>query len=161
MKRLVIRHGLSEANNRENYGTPAFGNSEAPLMPKGRDQATLLGANLETTYGVDLFYEPVAVSMMRRSQETAIVAGFRKLSLYPALNEEKSGMSDDETRVALETKNPPDATRIAARLLIEHPPEEMVWVTHALLIATLCQELDVYVGDRYTPKFCEIRELDI
>ncbi len=161
MKRLIIRHGLSEANNHENYGTPAFGNPDAPLMPKGRDQAGILGIQLADTYGIDLNNEFTAVSMMRRSQETAIVAGFRKLSLYPGLNEEKGGMSDEETKAALLTRRPPEATIVAARLLIEHPPDEMVWVTHALLIATMCQELGVYENDRFTPKFCEIRELDI
>ncbi|HTE58138.1 MAG TPA: histidine phosphatase family protein [Verrucomicrobiae bacterium] len=75
MSILVARHGLSEANNRDNYGTPAFGNPEAPLMPQGREQATELGEKLTSEYGFDLASEPVAVSMMRRTQDTAITAG--------------------------------------------------------------------------------------
>ncbi|HET8884536.1 MAG TPA: histidine phosphatase family protein [Candidatus Saccharimonadales bacterium] len=161
MSILVIRHGLSEANNRDNYGTPAFGNPEAPLMPMGRKQAAALGKLLVKDFGVDLANEPVAVSTMRRTQETAIAAGFTGLHLYPELNEEKGNMTDAETRAALQTRQPPEATLAAARLLIEHPPVEKIWITHALLIATICQELGVYQNERFTPKFCEVRELPL
>jgi phosphohistidine phosphatase SixA len=161
MSILVVRHGLSEANNRDNYGTPAFGNPKAGLMEAGEVQALAMGALLHDAFGIELVNEPVAVSMMRRTQETAIVAGFRNLSIYPELNEEKGGLSDSEIRTAIETKQPPEATKKAARLLIENPPSEIVWVTHALLIATLCQELGAYINERFTPRFCEIRELQI
>jgi hypothetical protein len=161
MSVIVIRHGLSEANNRENYGTPAFGNPEAALMPIGREQAAEMGRKLVAEYSIKIASEPVAVSMMRRTQETAIVAGFRKLSLYPELNEEKGGLSDVAIVEALRTRRPPEAARKAARFLLEHPPQEKIWVTHGLLIATLCQELDMYKNERFTPRFCEIRELPI
>ncbi len=158
---IVIRHELSEANNRDNYGTPAFGNPEAPLMPEGRERAAMLGERLVAEFGIVPATEPVAVSMMRRAQETAMVAGFRMLHLYPELNEEKGGLSDSEIRVALAERRPPEETRQAARRLLEHPPMEGIWVTHALLIATLCQELGVYQADRFTPKFGEVRHLPI
>ena len=161
MSILVIRHGLSEANNRENYGTPAFGSPEASLMPAGREQASALGELLVADFGIRLANEPVAVSMMRRTQETAIVAGFRKLHLYPELNEEKGNMTDAETKTALQTRRPPEATVLAARKLIEQPPAEQVWVAHALLIATICQELGIYQAERFTPRFCEVRELPL
>lgn len=161
MSILVIRHGLSEANNRENYGTPAFGNPGAPLMPMGREQASALGELLFKDFGIEVADEAVAVSMMRRTQETAIVAGFRELRPYPELNEEKGEMTDTETKLALETRRPPKATLAAARLLIKQPPTERIWVTHALLIATICQELGVYQDERFTPKFCEVRELPL
>ena len=161
MSILVARHGFSAANDRDQYGTPAFGNPEASLMPQGRDQAHELGERLANEYSFDIVTEPVAVSMMRRTQETAIVAGFRILHLYPELNEEKGGMSDAETRQALSERRPPEATVGAARYLIEHPPREKVWVTHALLIATMCQELGIYQSERFTPRFCEIRELPL
>jgi broad specificity phosphatase PhoE len=110
MSKLVVRHGLSEANNRENYGTPAFGNPDAPLMPLGREQAAAKGELLIAEYGMQIPEQSVAVSMMRRSQETAIVAGFRKLCLYPELNEEKGGLDDTDVRNALLTRRPPEAT---------------------------------------------------
>ncbi|CAN5611368.1 hypothetical protein BH23PAT2_BH23PAT2_06480 [soil metagenome] len=161
MSVLVMRHGLSEANNRENYGTPVFGNPEASLMLEGRQQAIALGGKLATEFSIELAVVPVAVSMMRRTQETAIVAGFRKLSIYPELNEEKGDMSDADTVIALKTRCPPEATKIAARYLIKHPPQEKLWITHALLIATICQELEVYENERFTPRFCEVRELPL
>jgi broad specificity phosphatase PhoE len=161
MSVIAIRHALSEANNRENYGTPAFDNPESPLMPIGREQATTLGRKLVAEYSIKLASEPVAASAMRRAQETAILAGFQRLSIYPELNEEKGGFSDADIVEALKTRRPPEATRKAARYLIEHPPQEKIWVTHALLIATLCQELDAYKSERFTPRFCEIRELPI
>lgn len=159
MSILAIRHGLSEANNRENYGTPAFGNPDAPLMPLGREQAAEMGRLLVRGHGLHLVAEPVAVSMMRRAQETAVIAGFRKLHLYSELNEVKGDLTDIELRTAIDARRPPEATRAAAQNLIEHPPEERIWVAHALLIATLCQELGVYQDERFIPKFCEIREL--
>jgi broad specificity phosphatase PhoE len=160
MSKLVARHGFSEANDRNRYGTPAFGNPEAPLMPLGKVQAAELGEKLTEEYGFTVT-EPVAVSMLRRTQETAIVAGFRWLHVCPELNEEKGGLSDQGIRTAIQERCPPEATRAAAEFLIAHPPEEKIWVTHALLIATLCQELDVYQDARFTPKFCEIRELPL
>lgn len=161
MSILIVRHGLSEANNRENYGTPAFGNPDAALMPAGREQASALGELLFKDFGLQLADEPVAVSMMRRTQETAIVAGFRKLHLYSELNEEKANMTNSETRTTLLTRRPPKATIAAARIIIEQPPIERIWITHGLLIATICQELGVYQDKRFIPKFCEIRELPL
>jgi len=161
MSKLVARHGLSDANNRELYGTPAFGNPEAPLMPKGREQAMELGRLLTVRFGIQVATEPVAVTMMRRTQETAVVAGFRKLSIYPELNEEKGGLSDEEVQEALASRRPPEATINAARAVIENPPVETVWITHAFLIAAICQELGVYNNDRFTPRFCEVRELPL
>lgn len=161
MSIIAIRHGLSEANNHENYGTPAFDNPDSPLMPAGREQAIKLGGRLVDMLGIQLINEPVAVSMMRRSKETAELAGFQQLTAYPELNEEKGGLSDIEIIEALETKQPPEATRNAARHLIQSPPPERIWITHALLIAALCQELGVHQDKRFTPKFCEARELPI
>ncbi|HUD06867.1 MAG TPA: phosphoglycerate mutase family protein [Candidatus Saccharimonadales bacterium] len=163
MSKLVARHGLSEANNYENYGTPAFGNTEAPLMPKGREQSSELGGLLAVRFGIDVATEPVAVTMMRRTQETAIIAGFRRLSIYPELNEEKGGLSDEQVREALAARRPPEATINAAKSIIEKPPIEKIWITHAFLIAAICQELGVYTdeSERFTPRFCEVRELPL
>jgi phosphohistidine phosphatase SixA len=161
MSILVVRHGLSEANNRENYGTPAFGNPDAGLMPKGEDQARNLGDLLVRDFGVDLTTEPVAVSELRRTQETAQYAGFQNLVIYKALNEEKGGLTDKEVLDYLVNRRSPDATIRAVRALIDNPPVERIWFTHAFVIATLCNELGVYGNARFTPRFCEVRELPI
>ena len=56
-------------------------------------------------------------------------------------------------------------TRIAlkaAELILESPPEERVWVTHGLVIASLCEVLGIANQfEHFVPKFCEIRELPI
>jgi phosphohistidine phosphatase SixA len=161
MNIIVARHGFSAANDRDQYGTPAFANPAAPLMPQGIKQASDLGKQLVSQYGIDLEKEPVAVSMMRRAQETAIAAGFRWLHIYPTLNEEKGDTKDQDMQTVLAERRPPDATRKAAQYLIANPPKERVWVTHGLLIATLCQELNIYQDVRFTPKFCEIREISL
>lgn len=161
MRILAIRHQISEANNRENYGTPAFGNPDAPLMPQGREAAPEIGERLEREYGFVIADQVVATSMMRRTQETAIAAGFRWLHVYPELNEEKGGLPDNEIREALTARTPPEATVQAAHALIENPPQEPIWFAHGLLIATLCQELEVHQDQRFVPRFGEIRELPI
>lgn len=161
MSKLFIRHALSEANNREKYGTPVFGNPAAGLMPKGEEQALALGVRLVTEYNVDVAHETAAVSMMRRSRDTAIAAGFMRLHLYPELNEKKGGLNDEEIRLAINNKQPPEATIIAAQYLIEHPPEEFVVIAHALVIATMCLQLQIYQNARFIPKHCEVRELPL
>ena len=46
MSKLVARHSLSEANNYNNYGKPAFGHADAPLMPEGFRIAQTMGDEL-------------------------------------------------------------------------------------------------------------------
>lgn len=161
MSKLFVRHGLSDANNHENYGTPAFGNPHAGLMADGWEQAVIMGQRLNSDFGVDTSTESVAVSTLLRTQETAIGAGFRNLVIYPCLDEEKGGMTDSETRWALDHRLSPEATIKAARFIIANPPEERVVITHAYIIATICNELGLYLDKKFTPKFCEIRELPL
>jgi broad specificity phosphatase PhoE len=161
--KLVARHGFSDANDRDLYGTPAFGHPDARLTTLGREQAAELGVLLIVRHKIDIERTPVAVSELRRSQETAIGAGFRNLHIRPELNEVKGGLTDIEVREALDTRQPPEACIEAARRLISNPPPERVWVTHAFLIATLCQELGTYTEPsiKFTPRFCELRELPL
>lgn len=158
---LIIRHELSEANNEENYGTPAFGAHDAPLMPKGRLRAPAIGQQLVSDYGVILNEEVVATSMMRRTQETAVAAGFRWLHLYECLNEEKGGLSNSEILHAISDRNPPTMTQQVVDAILHNPPAERIWFTHGLIIATLCQKLGVHQEKRFIPRFGEIRELEI
>ena len=39
MSKLAVRHGFSNATDRDNYGTPVFGNPKASLHEKGETQA--------------------------------------------------------------------------------------------------------------------------
>jgi hypothetical protein len=161
MSVLVIRHGLSEANNRDNIGTLAFASKDAPLMELGREQARNLNIVLSIEYGIDVIDTPVATSELRRAQETAERAGFRKMLIYPALNEVAHGIALQGLREMLDQKQLPGVALEAARVILEEPPAQRIWVTHGLIIAGLCQMLDVAREARFIPRFCEIRELPI
>ncbi len=161
MAKLIIRHGLSQANNHENFGTPAFGNPQAPLMEQGQQQARDMGQILSDWHGIVLDESVVAVSTLRRTYETAKCAGFERMRFYSELDEVDHGLDYPELRIALETAAPPPAAVTAARKLLEDPPKEDIWIAHALLIATVCRELGVYQEEKFIPRFCEIRELPI
>lgn len=160
--KLVGRHGLSEANNRNNYGKPAFGNPNAPLMPEGCDMARRMGTEFVDVYGITPAATPVAVSKMQRSQQTAQEAGFVDLREYAILNEVDTQLPLPELRAAIDNRQLADVALKTAELILENPPEESIWITHGLVIASLCDVLGI--ADKYEhfiPKFCEIRELPI
>jgi len=161
MSVLVIRHGLSEANNRANLGTLAFASGEAPLMQLGIEQAWELNQRLRTEYDIDVGNTQVATSQLKRTQETAWEAGFHHLATYPVLNEVDHGMELPKLRTALHFKELPEAALKAAETILENPPTESIWITHGLVIAGLCQILGASQDARFIPRFCEIRELPI
>ncbi|MDB5163920.1 MAG: hypothetical protein JWS12_538 [Candidatus Saccharibacteria bacterium] len=158
---LVIRHGLSEANNRNNVGMLAFASKDAPLMEQGRQQARELTAILRIEHDIDTAKTPVATSELLRTQQTAEEAGFTNISIYPVLNEVAHGIALPGLREMLDQKKLPDVALQAAHAILENPPAEDIWVTHGLVIASLCQVLDVAREDRFIPRFCERRELPI
>jgi broad specificity phosphatase PhoE len=159
---LVIRHSLSEANNRNNYGTPAFGHPDAPLMPAGREIAQEMGTKLQEDYKLDPESTPVAVSEMLRAQETAREAGFVIATRYLILNEVDTLLPYGDLREMIQNKHHTDIAIEAAEHILENPPEQQVWVTHGLVIAALCKVLGVENDfENFVPKFCEIRELSI
>lgn len=166
MSIIVIRHGLSEANNRDNRGTPAFGNPDAPLMEQGRIDAAHLNQILSLELGTDVAQIPAAASMMRRTQETAETAGFTTINTYRILNEVDISL-DDRIQIKATKKIPKTALPIilrAAETVLENPPAEPVWFSHGLLIAGMCKVLGIYqepVIQRPYPRFCEIRELPL
>ena len=163
MSKLVIRHGLSEANNYANYGSPAYGNPNAGLMKQGVYQAIELGNTLRKNYFIDADQPIVAVSQMRRTWETANLAGFHSLRPYATLNEVNHGLSlEDKARIKATLILPVVALR-AAEEVLNNPPEEDMWFSHGLLIASMCKVLNIYQNPNNTfyPDFCEIRELPI
>lgn len=158
MSILVVRHGLSEANDRT---SAAFGSSDAELLPPGIDQAIEVGKILVAKYKIDPETKPVAASNMSRSQQTASVAGFRAIQNYDVLNE----VDVPKTlalREALDRQEIIAEAREAAAAVLASPPEEGIWFTHGYLIAALCvaTEMDTS-GLRFIPRFGEIRELPI
>lgn len=162
MSIIVIRHALSEANNRHNVGTMAFGSREAPLMIEGRAQALQRAATLRSEYGIDAATTAVAVSRLRRTQETATCLGFGQQTQYPLLDEVEHKMKGVELRALLDSMRLPPAAILAAEEVLQDPPSERVWVTHGLLIAGLCYVLNVIDNyERPVPRFCEVRSLSL
>jgi len=166
MNKIVIRHGLSEANNYKNRGTPAFGSPDAPLMGQGRIDAASLAQILAVDYAIDPSETHAAASAMRRTKETAERAGFSAIHTYPVLNEVDVSLHDrmqiKETREIPKTALP--IILRAAEAVLESPPEEPVWFSHGLLIAGMCKVLGIYQERtilRPYPRFCEIRELPL
>lgn len=158
MERLVIRHSVSSANDKN---SPAFGSPDAHLLPAGHKQAQSLEPTLANEYGVTDFNQEVAVSYLLRTQETARSAGFHELMPYALLNEITTELNRDELYYALERKVVPRAGIERAEQIIAEPPKQQIWFTHGLVIAALCEVLGVYGERTFVPKFCEIRTLSI
>jgi len=158
MSVLIARHAFSEANNGE---SEAFGHADARLMPAGRLQAKGMGRYLTEAFGVDVAETAIATSALFRAPETAIEAGFRNITITPLLNEVVSGLTEDEYKAAKEAREVPQCVREAALRVLDSPPRENIWVAHGLLIAGLCDILQVAQDQRFIPRFCEVRELPI
>lgn len=162
MNTLAIRHGLSTANDRKNYGTPAFGSPDATLMSEGIRQATNLNSVLTQNYMIDPANTTVAVSKMRRTWETANFAGFHTLRPYESLNEATRNLTLEEIAHIRATRELPRIALQAAENLLNNPPEEKIWFSHGLLIASMCKVLDIHQDkENFIPRFCEIRELPV
>ena len=163
MNKLVIRHGLSEANNRDNRGTPAFGSASAPLMAQGWEMAHDAGVFLRAHYNIEPAREVVATSTMLRTQQTALGAGCRpeRIITYACLDEVSDQRERAELRVMIDTGVvPPEAIEAAIRVL-DAPPAEDIWFTHGLVIAGLSKVLGQHQDKRMIPRFCEVRQLFI
>ena len=158
MSVLAIRHGISMANDRNSL---AFANGEAPLIDLGREQAKRLGSLLSGVHNVDLAETPVAVSELRRSQETAYEAGFETLIVHSSLNEVIHEMGRADFRKMIAAGRLPQIAIEGAQAILEDPPGEAIWITHGLVIAGLCQVLDVTHHRKLIPAFCEMRTLPI
>jgi hypothetical protein len=158
MSVLAIRHGLSLANDRNSL---AFAAGEAPLMEEGKQQARHLGSVLGEVHGIKVAEAPVAVSELRRSQETAHEAGFKTLVVKSSLNELMHDMDRTGFRNMIAAGRLPSIATEGAQALLEDPPDEQIWITHGLVIAGLCQILGVARNERLIPRFCEIRTLPL
>lgn len=159
MSIVMGRHGLSEANNEKNVGTMAFAHEQASLMGLGREQAQTMGGLLVVQFNIDPASDSVAVSEMRRTEETAEEAGFKSITRYSSLDEIRHGMDLLELRAMLdEGKLPPVAIRMAEETL-SSPPKERVWISHGLRIAGICAVLGIHQEKRLIPRFCETREI--
>ena len=162
MKKYLVRHGLSQANNHENIGTPAFGSANAELMAEGWEHARRAGEILISHYGFTPATTPVATSRMLRTKQTAEGAGFvtTNMTEYPLLDEVTSHMSLDEIVDAIQSQQPPTYAIEQVEALLCSPPEEPIWFTHGFVIAAICYVRGI-TTTRFIPKFGEVREISI
>lgn len=158
MSKLIIRHGLSEANDRE---SAAFGLATAPLKPEGIIHGIETGLLLRELYGIDPETTAAAASTMLRSQQTARAAGFLSVRHYALLDE----VNVPKTREFSERIGKGmiiNEALTAADELLANPPKEAIWFSHGYLIAALCHRLGIDTTDkRFIPHFGEVRELPI
>lgn len=155
MKYFVARHGQTDANR---ITRVAFGVKGPPINDAGNEQAKLLKRVL-LEKGVNPETEPIAVSELLRTKQTAESAGFKKIFINSLLNEINTGDPKKTLELVAQAKVPDKAIE-AAKALIASPPAEKVWVTHGLIIAALEILLEVSDKDKFIPDFCEVREIE-
>lgn len=164
VRKLLVRHGLSEANNRHNRGTAAFGAPDAPLMLEGTWQARNLSIHpLLARFALST---SVATSTLVRTQETGLYAGFTHQVPYPELDEvtmdELGNISRQELGYFLhETHSLPPGSIEASDSFFAHIPDEPIIFSHGLKIASICARLGQHQDERLIPRFCEVREVEL
>lgn len=154
---LVIRHAISEGGRHDRHLFPKEG---APLSAQGILDAQGLHAQL-VAHNVDLENEPVAISELIRTRQTAEHAGLKNLSEYAMLNEVDSGLSPEELDAIIENKQVPKKAIAAAQKLLTNPPKESIWVTHGMLIAAMARELRIPPNELFVPDMATITALQI
>ena len=158
----LVRHGISEANNRENIGTPAFGAGDAELMPAGIEQAASAGSILIGRFAL-LQADHVATSTMVRAQQTAKEAGFVNFTEYTQLDEMPVVLDEHATERRDRWRSGELDSHILshAHTTLNNAPPEQVWFTHGLRIAGICRVLGEHQDKRPIPHFGEVREITI
>lgn len=156
-KVLIIRHAKSLGSRHDRHLYPKEG---APLSKEGFKDAEKLKAEF-LKRGVDIKREPVAVSELIRTRQTAEAAGFTSLSEYEVLNEVNSGLGPTVLDQMIENKQVPKKAIEAAKKLLARPPKENIWVTHGMLIAALAEELGIPKNELFIPSMTSIIEVEI
>lgn len=154
MLHLLVRHAKTDANR---VIRQAFGKQGAPLNAAGIQQAKVLLQQL-LAYHLDLTEEPVAVSELLRTKQTAEFAGFTHIVVNSVLNEVNTP-DPQKTSALVQRGILPEGATEAARKVLANPPKEMVWVTHGLLIAAILLELKLADSQKLIPDFCGVREI--
>jgi broad specificity phosphatase PhoE len=156
MKYILIRHGKTDANRLTRVN---FGQQGALLNHEGIVQTAALHERL-LTYDFDLATEPVAVSTLLRTAQTAQFAGLQNITAHPLLDEVKTP-NPLHTQQLIENKQlPPEAIEAAKRILAK-PPKARIWVTHGLVIAAVQHLLGTIIEDKFIIDFCGIVEIEL
>lgn len=156
MKKILVRHAKSQANYPYEIGV---NNKTAALTPNGKEQAKGLASSL-SQFGISS-ERRIATSTFMRAKQTAWLAGFWNATAYPILDEAIDRPLTEQERDLIHERGilPADALT-AAEALLHEPPIEEVWITHALVIAGICQRLNIQ-ADAIIPRFCEVRAIEI
>lgn len=158
MQKLLVRHGLSFANDKESL---AFGRMDAPLRLEGVGHAVATGRRLRLDFLADP-HAGAATSEALRTQQTACCAGFVIKKSYSLLNEvDISGYPNFREILANEVIIPEACS--AAERVFANPPAEDVWFTHGYLIMAIGDVLGIQLepGVRLKPQFGEVRPMQI
>ncbi len=157
MRKVLVRHGRSQANYPYEIG---INNRLATLLEEGKQQSRGLTTNLGKL-GIRTD-QRVATSTFIRAKQTAWVAGFDYASAYPILDEavDRPLTGQERDDIKLRRIIPKEAL-VSADMILLSPPSEEVWITHALVIAGICQRLDVYSDVSAIARFCETRIINI
>ncbi len=153
----LVRHGLSEANNRN---SPAFGASDAELMQAGVEHAQAAGRLLIGRYAL-LQVGQVAASTMRRAQQTAQEAGFGDFTAYSCLDEIAIEGTVAEQREGWYKGKFDGYVTEHALTTLARAPHEQIWFTHGLRIGVIWKGLGHHQEMRPIPRFGEVREITI
>ena len=155
MKYLLIRHAKTDANR---LTRAVFGKLGAPINDEGKQQAEKLHDEL-IKRNIDSATEPVVVSELLRTQQTAELAGFKNITVNPLLNEVNTADPKQTLELVAQGELPEEAI-VAAHAILANPPKQKIWVTHGLVIAAIRQVLNVSGTEDLVPKHCEIVEID-
>ena len=154
---IIIRHAIATGGRHDRHLFPPEG---APLSEQGIEDAKKLKPQL-IEMGIDLENEPVAVSKMIRTTQTAQNAGLQNLTEYEVLNEVDAQLPPEELDATIEAKQVPERAKEAAKRLLENLPKENVWVTHGMLIAALAEQLEIPKDELYIPVLATITKLEL
>lgn len=156
MRYILIRHGKTDANRLTRV---AYGRRGASLNAEGIIQVMKLREKL-LKYDFDISSEPVAVSELISTAQTAKNAGLHNIKSYSLLNEVKT-KDPQATQLLIEKKILPAEAIAAAKNILANPPIERIWVTHGLIIAAILEELGLAKPNKFVIDFCEHVEIDL
>ena len=153
----VVRHAQSEGHR---HNRAEFGKEGGALLDVGIAEAKALKHKF-LDLGIETKIEPVAISELKRTYQTAMYAGFTNITKYPSLNEVDSPLDPELIENMIKRKELPEDALIRARAILANPPPENIWVTHGLIIAGMAKELGIPPDQLFIPAMGSISTIEI
>ncbi len=155
MRVYLVRHAETDATR---LTRDDFGPKGAPINSTGVKSSKKLGIKINEL-GIDKI-QPVVVSELQRTHQTAKAAGFNNVVINPLLNEINTG-DIKKTLELVRNRQVPEEAKEAARKILVNPPKEKFWFTHGLVSAALLDELGYVNRKDYIPEYAELVEIEI